>query len=244
MGNWYQNNRRLFREERQALAAACPLLRFTIAIPNFKINDAVYVKAECAVVHGTYSIHVPDTDRDIEYGIVIVFPNDYPKHPPELFCNDPKLPINNIDRHIMKDGAACLGVRSEMNSRWRSNPTIVYFIENMVAPFLVWQEHFDAFQEPPPWGERSHFGRGIREFYAELLGMPVEADIIGFMNLLARKNHPKGHEPCPCNSGSQLRNCHRDRIREARQQVDWQDVQHDLHSIVNEKEKKSSMKEV
>ena len=107
----------------------------------------------------------------------------------------------------------------------------------MVAPFLAWQAYFDAFHKPPSWGERPHFGKGIHEFYAELLGIPNEADIIGFMKLLARKNQPKGHELCPCNSGNRLRNCHRELIIRARQQVDWWDVQQDLQDIYNNKEK-------
>ena len=234
MGNWYQNNRRLFHEERKALADICPLLRLAIVQPGFKINDVIYIKAECAVVHGSYGVQVPEEDREIEYGIVMVLPNDYPKHPPELFCNDPKLPINVIDRHILEYGKPCLGVTTEINSRWRSKPTVVNFIENMVAPFLAWQAYFDAFHKPPSWGERPHFGKGIHEFYAELLGMPPEADIIGFMKLLARKNQPKGHEICPCNSGELLRNCHRELVIKTRHQADWRDVQKDLGGIDNE----------
>lgn len=236
MGKWHQNNRRLFREERKALAALCPLLRLAVVGPEF--HHASLDRSECVVAHGTYVIRVPETDRDIEYGIVIVFPDDYPKHPPVLFCNDPKLPTGVIDRHIMEDGSACLGVSAEINSRWQSNPTITNFIENMVAPFLAWQAYFDAFHKPPTWGERPHFGKGILEFYAEILDMPSEADIIGFMKLLARKNQPKGHEPCPCNSGKRLRHCHRSLINNARQQVDWRDVQKDLQSITkNSKER-------
>ena len=236
MCNWYQDNRRLFREERKALADISPLLRLVIVQPEFKINDIAYIKAECAVAHGTCQVQVPEKNREIEYGVVIIFPNDYPKHPPELFCNDPKLPIGVIDRHIMKDGSACLGVRAEINKRWRSSPTIVYFIENMVAPFLVWQAYFDAFHEPPPWGERPHFGEGVLEFYAELWGITTDENIIGFMKLLAKKNQPKGHEICPCNSGKRLRKCHRELIIKARQQVDWRDVQQDLKWIENKKE--------
>ena len=231
MGNWYQNNQRLFREERQALATTCHLLRFTIASPNFKINDAVYVKAECAVVHGTYSIHVPDTERDIEYGIVIVFPADYPKHPPGLFCDDPKLPIGNIDRHIMSDGRACLGIQAEIGMRWRVCSNVSDFLEKLVAPFLAWQAYYDVYQKPPSWGERSHYKKGILEFYAELLGTSVDATVIDFMRLLARKNNPKGHECCPCGSGEKLRNCHRELIYAMRECVSWKDVKQDLEFL-------------
>lgn len=81
-----------------------------------------------------------------------------------LFCNDPKLPIGVIDRHIMIDGSACLGVYADIMIRWSLEPNIVNFLENFVAPFLVWQAYYDAHQKPPSWGERSHFAKGIIEY--------------------------------------------------------------------------------
>ena len=74
--------------------------------------------------------------------------------------------------------------------------------------------------------------RGIHEYYAGLLGMSADASVIGFMRLLARKNRPKGHEACPCNSGERLRNCHRDLLYKMRECVAWQDVAHDLEVLV------------
>lgn len=51
------------------------------------------------------------------------------------------------------------------------------------------------------------------------------------MCLLARKNQPKGHETCPCNSGKKLRNCHRDVLYDARQRVAWQHAAYDLATL-------------
>jgi hypothetical protein len=232
MAQWYEGNRRLFREERKALASDCPLLRLAVVGPGFKINSACRLKREGAVVQGIYSLRVPDTPRQIEYGIVLTLPGNYPKRPPEMFCNDPELPIGNIDRHIMNDGRACLGVQAEICMRWSPNSTIVNFLESFVAPFLAWQAYYDAHQKPPPWGERSHFVQGIFEFYAEVLGKPVDSSVVGYMRLLARKNRPKGHEPCPCNSGERLRNCHRDLLYKVRERFAWQDVAHDLGLLV------------
>ena len=59
----------------------------------------------------------------------------------------------------------------------------------------------------------------------------VDSNIKAFMNLLARKNQPKGHEECPCGSGLRLRNCHTDLVRKAREQVDRQDVCEDISTI-------------
>lgn len=91
--------------------------------------------------------------------------------------------------------------------RWQAAPNIVSFLDTIVAPFLAWQVYYDAFGCPPPWGERAHFGKGVLQYYAEILGLPETANIIGFMRLLARKNPPQGHESCPCGSGKNLRAC-------------------------------------
>nr|MBC8361659.1 SEC-C domain-containing protein [Candidatus Desulfatibia profunda] len=228
MAQWYESNRRLFRNERKELASTHPLLRLAVVGPSFQINGACVLKSECAIVHGTYSLYVPNISQEFDYGIVLVLPKNYPKLPPQMFCNDLKLPINNIDRHIMKDGRACLGVHAEIGMRWKPGSTIVTFLDDLVAPFLAWQAYYDKYHEPPPWGERSHYKQGILEFYAELLKRPIDSTIEGFMRLLARANRPKGHEPCPCNSGKRLRNCHRDMLYEAREKVAWQDVEFDL----------------
>jgi hypothetical protein len=228
MGQWYENNRRQFREVKEELASACPFLTLAVVGPGFRINSAYMLKEERAVAYGIYTLNVPDTCREIEYGIVLVFPGNYPKTVPQMYCNDQKLPIGNIDRHIMPDGWACLAVRAEIRVRWPTGSTMVNFLDNLVAPYLAWQAYYDAHQKPPPWGERTHGTQGIQEFYAELLGRQVDSSVVGFMRLLARKNRPKGHEPCPCNSGKRLRNCHRDLVYDARQRVAWQNVEHDL----------------
>ena len=228
MAQWYESNRKLFREERKALASACPLLRLAVVGHAFKINNVCKLKRECAIVHGVYTLHFPDTSRQIDYGIVLVLPSNFPKLSPAMFCNDPKLPIGDIDRHIMTDGRACLGVQADISMRWVLGSTIINFVDNFVAPFLSWQAYYDAHKKAPPWGERSHYSQGILEFYAELLGRSIDASVVDFMRLLARKNRPKGHEPCPCNSGKRLRNCHRCLLYEIRKRVAWQDVAYDL----------------
>lgn len=231
MPQWYENNKRLFRDEKEALAKACPLLRLAVVGPELRLNSVYSLKEECVIAHGVYGLFVPGMTREIEYGIALTLPNDYPKRPPIMFCNDPKLPIGEIDRHILSEGQACLGVNAEVSMRWRRAPRIVAFLEDLVAPFLAWQAYYDAYKEAPPWGERSHSSQGILEFYADLINRSPDLHVIGFMQLLARKNKPKGHEICPCGSGELLRNCHRDKIYEIRQHINWKDVAFDLELI-------------
>ncbi len=233
MKPWYRSNRRLFKEERAALVAAAPLMGMVVAGPNYILNSASVLTQESIVVQGTYGITAPDSNDQIEYRICILLPDRYPKQAPILFCNDPKLPIGNIDRHILVDGTACLGVYTDIMTRWSKHPNIVYFLDNFVAPFLVWQAYFDAHQKPPSWGQRSHFTDGIIEYYAELLGMIKKRSVVDFIKLLARKNQPKGHEMCPCGSGERLRNCHRQLLYNTREKVKWEYVVKDLKAVLN-----------
>lgn len=214
------------------MVSTCPLMRMVIAPSGFRINRVSSLKHESAIAHGTYLLRIPDSNKQIEYGIVLVFPNNYPKEPPLMFCNDPKLPIGDIDRHIMNDGMACLGVHAEIYMRWQPSPHFVNFFKQLVAPFLVWQAYYDVYQEPPPWGERSHYGKGIIQFYAGLLGRKPDPSVANFIQLLAKKDHPKGHILCPCNSGVKLRNCHKELVDEMRKRIPWQEVEKDLTALL------------
>jgi len=232
MTPWFKSNRKLFREERAALASAAPLLGMVIVGPSFRLNSKLVMKQESVVIRGTYGISIPNSIRQIEYRIFIYMPNNYPKQVPNLFCNDPKLPIGDIDRHIMPDGSACLGVYADTMTRWSLKPDIVNFLEGFVAPFLVWQAYYDAHQKPPSWGERSHFAEGVIEYYVEQLGMKKYQSVVEFMKLLARKNRPKGHEICPCGSGFRLRSCHRQLLYSIREKVAWHYVAKDLQTVL------------
>ena len=232
MTPWYRSNQRLFREARAALVSAAPLMGMVIAGPNYMLNSVSVLMRESVVVNGTYGFAIPDSNDQIEYGICILLPDRYPKKVPVLFCNDPKLPIGNIDRHIMDDGTACLGIYADIMTRWSMHPDIVYFLEYFVAPFLVWQAYYDAHQKPPSWGQRSHFSEGIIQYYAELFGMNKRQSIVEFMKLLARKNRPQGHEQCPCGSGERLRNCHRQLLYSTREKVAWEYVIKDLQAVL------------
>jgi hypothetical protein len=232
MTPWYQSNQRLFREERESLAKATDLMWMAVVNQDFRLNNVTVLRQESVVACGTYEIPLPDWDKQLEYRVSILFPYRYPKHIPALFCNDPKLPIGNIDRHIMPDGNTCLGVHADIMARWVKSSNIVSFLENFVAPFLVWQAYYDVHQCPPSWGERAHFGQGIIEYYSELLNLEHPEIVIEFMKLLARKNRPKGHELCPCGSGNRLRNCHCQLLYKTREKLKWEYVVEDLRAVI------------
>ena len=114
---WHQSNQRLYRKEQAALTVAQPGMSLEIRPPGFRINQKLSLKRECAVAAGTYSLKAPETGR-YDYQIAVVPPDNYPASPCVVFCNDPKLPIGNLDRHILSNGQACLAVPGDLRRRW------------------------------------------------------------------------------------------------------------------------------
>jgi hypothetical protein len=235
MKPWYEQNPKLFQREKDALAASYPTLEIAVRPEGYKINAQVELKNVAVVAHGIFPLRTEEGDSHFEYGISLYYLSNYPRTYPILYCADPKLPDCFIDRHILAKGQACLGVPTDIRRRWQASPNIVTFLDTIVAPFLAWQVHYDAFGTAPPWGERAHFGKGVEQYYAEVLGLSECENIIGFMRLLARKNSPQGHETCPCGSGNNLRNCHhRELISHARTIVNPFDAAEDIKRLESE----------
>ena len=231
---WYESNKKLFVEEQDSLTDRYPFLKLEIVPRGTRINKVCILKAEAAIVSGIHRLYIPESQRYLDYRIAIILPDNYPRSAPWMYCNDKKLPIGNIDRHIYGNGSACLGVNAEISQKWQSSPRIVLFLDDIVAPFLIWQAYYDEHGQPPPWGQRSHYAQGVLEFYAELLQIEVDSTVKDFINLLARKNQPKGHEMCPCGSGLRLRSCHFDLVQQVRKKIAWEDVRNDISLIVND----------
>jgi hypothetical protein len=230
MTAWYQINQRLFRKEQAALETAQPGMSLEIRETGFRINRELRLKRECAVAAGVYSLKAPGTGI-YDYRIAVLPPDNYPASPCIVFCDDPRLPIGNIDRHILSDGQACLAVPGDLRRRWKPEAGIAGFLEQFVSPFLAWQVYYDAHGCSPPWGQRAHGLQGIIEYYTEVLGIPAESNVSAFIPFIARKNPPQGHETCPCGSGLRLRNCHIAELSEARSRIPWKAAQQDLSAI-------------
>jgi hypothetical protein len=231
MAQWFESDRRLYEKEKRSIASAYPLLRIAVFDPGFQVNRATRLMERSALVHGVIDVADEKGQFLTEYGIVLLIPVTYPRQWPILYGNDAKLPIGDIDRHMLSSGQACLAVDSDIVARWSPAIGIAGFLRELVEPFLVWQAYYDQFGVPPPWGERPHGKTGIVQYYGDMLSFEDPNIIIAFMRLLARKNSPKGHERCPCGSGLRLRSCHRNLLYSLRSQINPQAVQNDLKLI-------------
>lgn len=231
MTPWFKSNPTYFRHERDAITERQPSLVLEILSAGTQLTQTHKLTHDRAVCRGMYVLNVPESDRHYDYSIIVATRSTHPRDIPLLFCNDPKLPIDIPDRHIINAGQACLGVNTEIKAKWQSNRGIIGFFEDFVEPFLSWQLFYEAHGHAGPFGQRSHGAKGILEFYAEFLGLPYELHIPMFMEMLGRLNKPKGHEPCPCGSGRKLRYCHASLVWDTWGKLDRKDIHEDLASL-------------
>lgn len=68
-----------------------------------------------------------------------------------------------------------------------------------------------------PFGELSHGGKGISEYYKEFFETDSELVVIELLKIIIEDSY-RGHMPCPCASGKRLRNCHGPKIVEIKEQ--------------------------
>lgn len=172
-------------------------------------------------------------EPELGFSIDLEVPESYPLGIPKLRCNAREIPWE-IDRHVLRNGIACLCVTSEYNKHWPPGSDLTDFLTTLIQPYLIAQAYYQDHGRWPSGHERSHGATGVFEAFTDLLaplGSVSHIAIVNFMLLLARKTHPKGHESCPCGSRTRLRNCHRSLLMALRQTVNPEHVQADLRLL-------------
>ena len=172
-------------------------------------------------------------DSEMGYSTELRIPDNYPEGTPLLFCDQNEIPWE-MDRHVDSQGIACLCVNSEYRMHWPRGSDLTDFLERLVKPFFVGQAYYQVHGHWPLGQERSHGPKGIIEAYKNFLtpmGSPSAEAIKGFMDLLARRNHPKDIEKCPCGSGKQLRKCHRPLLVKLRRIIDPEHAKKDYRIL-------------
>ena len=114
-------------------------------------------------------------------------------------------------------GTACVCVKQEENERFPPGERLVTFIERLAIPYLFGLSYVDEFGKWP-WGEYSHGGLGLLEFYSdkpwkisknefkEVL-VSLRADS-GWPDYYRQLKKPSAKRACICGSGRAFGKCH------------------------------------
>jgi len=143
------------------------------------------------------------------FELFITIPCEYPNRMPTVKETGGRIPI---DFHHSGDDL-CLGTPVDNWIKFCKRKTLIGFVEILVVPFLF-SFCFNKETGHMPFGQRSHYGLGIIEFYRELFKVKDFIAAQKFLKMLASGEYSRD-KTCPCNSGRRLKKCHGPKILES-----------------------------
>lgn len=169
-------------------------------------NGFFIVKGELEVSASHEKVDIKDS-----FLIEIFIPAEYPGKPPIAKEVGNRIPLKF---HKYKDNSLCLSAPVEVRKVFAEYPSLIGFVEKLLTPYLynfcIWEKTGIV-----PFGELSHGGKGILEYYKEKFGASTDVEALRILRILAEDSY-RGHLPCPCESGNNLRQCHGNLLLEFR----------------------------
>lgn len=174
-----------------------------------------------------FAARYADYEITDEYSVEIVIPDEYPNAVPKALEIDNRIPK---DFHHYLDGSLCLGAPLAVKHTFSKNPTLAGFVVNCFIPYLYSFSYKCRFGKMP-FGELSHNGYGILEYYRELFGLENHRPILQLLKIIIDDKY-RGHTRCPCGSGKRLRACHGKTLLEIKTLQSKSEFQGDYQYIV------------
>ena len=185
-----------------------------------------------ASVDGLLAFHASFNNIPVydEYEIRIQIDEHYPSRPPKVFETGSRI---QPTFHKFTDGSLCLAAPLQVRLSFAAQPTLIGLVDTLVIPFLYSHTYFIRHGNMP-FGELSHHGKGLVEFYAEFLGITDPKRIL-VMLALVYSNSSWRHVQCPCGSGRQLRSCHLSVFKLLKKHSTKNDIEYDATQIVKQR---------
>ena len=154
--------------------------------------------------HLRFSATYKETTLSDCFNIELIIPKDYSRTVPPI-ANEVGGRIPN-DYHTNLDGSLCLGTPLEVREKFYNNPRLLGFIDDLLIPFLFSFCYREKYGQMP-YGEFSHGGKGILEFYMGKFDITSNINCLQLLKILAVDKY-RAHFDCPCGKGIRLRHCH------------------------------------
>jgi len=188
-------------------------LRITYPTLHAFRNTAGHVE-----IAGAYVVRGSSGEELDRYSISIVLLPEFPDKLPIVRETGGRIPWHE-DRHVERDGRACVMIEED---RWHSFPSgssIIDFIKVPVANYFLSQSYFEEHGEWP-FGEWEHGQEGIFQYYRWLIGTEEDLTVYRFLHVISR-HELKRHLECPCGSGKKIKRCCHAKIVKLRRKIPW-----------------------
>jgi len=163
-------------------------------------------------ISGTYNLDVKVKDKIYQekFAIVINLDKTSVTKIPEVYLPQIKIPFKF--EHIYKErrNLCCLGLNYEIEYAWGKNHTFIDFLRFVLDPFLV---NYLEYKVNTKYidGDRPHAQHGVIDYYSQFFpsisSKQLKNTLIYCLNRILKKEFVRGHNPCPCGSGKNIRKC-------------------------------------
>ena len=168
---------------------------------------------DLCIVSGLWRVYGKEK-HIVDYEIRIELSGNYPEDLPEVFETSKRIP-RDADFHINGNGTCCLEVPPKRYEVWPPGESFKVFLDVLIHNFF----HYQACKKlgvPYKYGEWSHEGEGIYEYYGKKFDIDVSEkkkinDLLAFSLILKIQRQGK---KCPCGSGKWFVGCHQKKIDE------------------------------
>ena len=124
--------------------------------------------------------------------------------------------LRSLHRNV--DGSACVCVKQLERKKFPSGSDLFVFVEKLAVPYLYGLISYEPHQQWP-WGDHSHGGLGLLEFYALDPTLPTADEIVEIVPFIRKESNwkdyhkqlrkPSAERACLCGSGRPFQKCHR-----------------------------------
>lgn len=144
------------------------------------------------------------------YDVKIGFLSDYPYSLPWVIETSEKIPRNDTNRHVNKDGTLCFGNFQDTAKVCKNGISFSFFLSNILNAHLVREFVRERNKDQKyPDGERSHGIEGHWEGYYDIFKTKDKGVILAELeSILFGKSKQGRNKPCSCNSGEKFKKCH------------------------------------
>lgn len=164
---------------------------------------------QCILLVGQYVFDCVFEDVPFydEFSLEIRISGEYPLSIPEVRETTGRIKDSGYG-HVFKEDYLCLGATCDLIDCIQSSSSLLVFLDLVIPSYLFGFMYYEEYGVEPPFGERSHGYKGLKEAYMDRYGILEDNQLYNLLFILGGIVPYRGHMLCPCGSGKRLRNCH------------------------------------
>lgn len=167
------------------------------------------IDGEKIIIEGIFGIYAQIQGYDLiedSYRLRITLTKNFPNDLPKVFEIGGRIPDDDNHHINPNEKSLCLGSTLKLKLMLSQQPTIVYFGNQILTPFL-YSISYKLKHGTFPYGELQHGEAGLIQDYEQIFGVKGKQSVMLVLKALGIRKRLANRLPCACGCGQALRKC-------------------------------------